>query len=191
MIPMGMRSTSLLMPFVFFWLSLSLVTGLALAEKADQDKPLILNADSVSMNEVEQKYKLQGDILLIKGSIVVTGDKGDILVDPEGYQFIEVKGDAKSLATFRQRREGPANEFMQGLGKDVSYNGKQEVLILLGDANMKRLLNMQMRDHLRGGKIEDRDDTQEDRVSPPANQPKNAPPSSRAILAPRSKVVIQ
>ena len=186
---MQMRLTSFLMPLML--LGLSLLNGLALAEKADQDKPLILNADSVSINDVEQKYKLQGDILLIKGSIVVTGDKGDILVDPEGYQFIEVKGDAKSLATFRQRREGLANEFMQGFGKDVNYNGKQEVLILLGDASMKRLLNMQMRDHLRGGKIEYRDDTQEYRVSPPANQPKSAPPSSRAILAPRSKVLIQ
>jgi len=102
-----------------------------------------------------------------------------------------VKGDAKSLATFRQRREGPANEFMQGASNDVNYDGKQEVLILLGDASMKRLLNMQMRDHLRGGKIEYRDDTQEYRVSPPTNQPKSALPSSRAILAPRSKVVIQ
>ena len=186
---MRMRSTPFLMPLML--LGLSLLTGIALAEKADQDKPLIVNADSVSINEVEQKYKLQGDILLIKGSIVVTGDKGDILVDPEGYQFIEVKGDAKSLATFRQRREGAANEFMQGSSKDVNYNGKQEVLILLGDASMKRLLNMQMRDHLRGGKIEYSDDTQKYRVSPPANQPKSAPPSSRAILAPRSKVLIQ
>ena len=186
---MDIRSVFPLAPLVFF--GLSLLTGLALAEKADQDKPLIINADSVLINEVEQKYKLQGDILLIKGSIVVTGDKGDILVDPEGYQFIEVRGDAKSLATFRQRREGSANEFMQSFGNDVNYNGKQEVLILLGDASMKRSLNMQMRDHLRGGKIEYRDDTQEYRVSPPANQPKNAPPSSRAILAPRSKVLIQ
>jgi lipopolysaccharide export system protein LptA len=183
------RSAFLLMPLVL--LGLNALTGLALAEKADQDKPLILNANSVSINEVEQKYKLQGDILLIKGSIVVTGDKGDIVVDPEGYQFIEVKGDAKTLATFRQRREGLANEFMQGIGREASYNGKQDVLILLGDANMKRLLNMQMRDHLRGGKIEYRDDTQEYRVSPPANQPKGALPSSRAILAPRSKVLIQ
>ena len=183
------RLTSFLMPLVFF--GVSVLTGLALAEKADQDKPLIVNADSVSINEVEQKYKLQGAILLIKGSIVVTGDKGDILVDPEGYQFIEVKGDAKSLATFRQRREGLANEFMQGIGKNVNYNGKEEVLILLGDASMKRLLNMQMRDQLRGGKIEYRDDTQEYRVSPPANQPKGAPPSTRAILAPRSKLLIQ
>ena len=189
MIPMDIRLAFLLMPFVL--LGFSLFSDLALAEKADQDKPLIINAASVSINEVEQKYKLQGDILLIKGSIVVTGDKGDILVDPEGYQFIEVKGDAKSLATFRQRREGRANEFMQASSQDVNYNGKQEVLILLGDASMKRLLNMQMRDHLRGGKIEYSDDTQEYRVSPPTNHPKSAPPSSRAILAPRSKVLIQ
>jgi lipopolysaccharide export system protein LptA len=170
-------------------LGLSILTGLAFAEKADQDKPLILNADSVSINEVEQKYRLQGDILLIKGSIVVTGDKGDITVDPEGYQFIEVKGNPKALASFRQRREGPANEFMQGIGKDVNYNGKQEVLILLGDASLKRLLNMQMRDQLRGWKIEYHDDTQAYRVSPPAGQSKL--PSSRAVLAPRSKVLIQ
>ena len=64
---MGMRMMSFLMPFVL--LALSLLSSLALAEKADQDKPLILNANSVSINEVEQKYKLQGDILLIKGSI--------------------------------------------------------------------------------------------------------------------------
>ena len=57
----NIRSALLLMSLVFF--GLSLVTSLALAEKADQDKPLILNADSVSINEVEQKYKLQGDIL--------------------------------------------------------------------------------------------------------------------------------
>ncbi|MEY2662269.1 MAG: hypothetical protein RIQ35_586, partial [Pseudomonadota bacterium] len=82
---MNIGSAFLLTPLVFF--GLSLLTGFALADKADQDKPLILNADFVSINEVEQKYKLQGDILLIKGSIVVTGDKGDILVDPEGYQF--------------------------------------------------------------------------------------------------------
>ena len=69
----GMRLTSFLMPFML--LGFSLLSGLALAEKADQDKPLILNADSVSINDVEQKYRLQGDILLIKGSIVVKADE--------------------------------------------------------------------------------------------------------------------
>lgn len=99
---------------------LAFLSSAAFAEKADQDKPLILNANEVSINDVEQKYRLQGDILLIKGSIVVTGENGDIAVDPEGYQFIEVKGEAKSLASFRQRREGTENEFIQGFGKTLT-----------------------------------------------------------------------
>lgn len=175
----------------FLLLAVAFFSGTSFAEKADQDKPLILNANTVSIDDVEQKYRLEGDILLIKGSIVVTGENGDIAVDPEGYQFIEVKGSAKSLASFRQRREGVENEFMQGYGKDVNYNGKQEVLILVGDASLKRLLNMQLKDQLRGWKIEYRDDTQQYRVSPSNTSAKSSLPSSRAILAPRRKATIQ
>ena len=60
------------------------------AEKADQDKPLILEAEKVSVNEVQQIYDLNGQILLIKGSIVVTGDQGKITVDPEGYEYVNL-----------------------------------------------------------------------------------------------------
>lgn len=175
---------ALLLAFIFH-------SNSSFAEKADQDQPLILNANTVSIDDVEQKYHLEGDILLIKGSIVVTGENGNITVDPEGYQFIEVKGNSKSLASLRQRREGVENEFMQGYGKDVSYNGKKEVLILVGDASIKRLLNMEMKDQLRGWKIEYRDDTQEYRVSPSSNSAESVLPSSRAILAPRRKVSTQ
>ena len=62
------------MPFVFF--GLSLFTGLALAEKADQDKPLILNADSLSINEVEQKYKLLVSCWSLKVQVFWTRDVG-------------------------------------------------------------------------------------------------------------------
>ena len=63
----------------------------ALAEKADQDKPVIVQAEKVSVNDVQQIYDLNGEILLIKGSIIVTGEDGHIAVDPQGYEFIDVK----------------------------------------------------------------------------------------------------
>ena len=94
------------------------------AEKADQDKPIVLEAESVSVNDVQQIYDLKGQILLIKGSMVVTGDDGHIQVDPEGYEFVDVKGTADKAASFRQRREGIANEYMQGHGTQVAYNTK-------------------------------------------------------------------
>jgi lipopolysaccharide export system protein LptA len=171
-------------------LELSLV-GLAYAEKADQDKPVILEAEKVSVNDVKQAYDLKGQVLLIKGSIIVTGEDGHIEVDPEGYELVNVNGTPDKTASFRQRREGPADEFMQGFGAQVVYNAKTEVLTLTGDAKLKRLLNMQMLDQLRGWKIEYDDVKQYYRVTPPKDAKPDDLPLARAILSPRRKATLE
>ncbi len=167
-----------------------LMTVIAHAEKADQDKPIILEAEQVSVNDVQQIYDLKGQVLLIKGSIVVTGEDGHIKVDPEGYEFVDVKGSADTTASFRQRREGLADEFMQARGTQVNYNAKTEVLTITGDASLKRLLNMQMLDQLRGWKIEYDDVKQYYRVVPPADAKPEDLPLARAILSPRRKATL-
>jgi len=173
---------------VFALLGASLTTH---AEKADQDKPIILEAEKVSVNDVKQIYDLNGQVLIIKGSILVTGEDGHIQVDPEGYEFVDVKGTPDSSASFRQRREGPADEFMQGLATQVNYNAKTEVLTLTGDAKLKRLLNMQMLDQLRGWKIEYDDVKQYYKVTPPKDAKPDDPPLARAVLSPRRKATLE
>ena len=173
-----------------FVLGLSLV-GFVHAEKADQDKPIILEAEKVLVNDVKQIYDLNGQVLIIKGSILVTGEDGHIQVDPEGYEFVDVKGAPDRTASFRQRREGPADEFMQGLATQVAYNAKTEVLTLTGDASLKRLLNMQMLDQLRGWKIEYDDVKQYYRVTPPKDVKPDDLPLARAILSPRRKATLE
>ncbi|QWD31647.1 organic solvent tolerance protein OstA [Polynucleobacter paneuropaeus] len=167
------------------------VMGAAYAEKADQKKPLILEADKVSVNDVQQAYELQGNILLIKGSILVTGEQGNIKVDPEGYEFVTMESDQDTTASFRQRREGPANEFIQANGKNVVYDAKTEVLTITGDASMKRLLNMQMLDQLNGWKIEYDDVKQYYRVFPPPDAKESNLPLARAMLSPRQKATLE
>jgi len=164
---------------------------IAHAEKADQDKPIILEAEKVSVNDVKQAYDLKGKVLLIKGSIIVTGDDGHIEVDPEGYEFVDVIGTPDATASFRQRREGPADEFMQGTAKQVTYNAKTEILTLTGDASLKRLLNMQMLDQLHGWKIEYDDVKQFYRVIPPKDAKLDDLPLARAILSPRRKATLE
>lgn len=166
-------------------------TGLVHAEKADRDKPVILEAEKVSVNDVKQIYDLNGQILLIKGSIIVTGDDGHITVDPEGYEFIDVKGTPDTVASFRQRREGPADEYMQGKGSKVTYDAKTELLTLIGDASLKRSLNMQMLDQLHGWKIEYDDVKQYYRVIPPADAKPEDLPLARAVLSPRRKATLE
>ena len=161
------------------------------AEKADQDKPVILEAEKVSVNDVQQVYELDGQVLLTKGSILITGEKGNIKVDPEGYEYVDVQGNPESTASFRQRREGPANEFMQGRGQTVTYNAKTELLTLTGQASLKRLLNMQMLDQLQGWKIDYDDVLQRYKVSPPANAKAEDIPLARAILSPRRKATLE
>lgn len=161
------------------------------AEKADQDKPIILEAETVSVNDVQQVYDLEGDVRLIKGSILITGEKGNIKVDPEGYEYVDVQGSPESTASFRQRREGPANEFMQGRGQTVTYNAKTELLTLTGDASLKRLHNMQMLDQLRGWKIDYDDVMQRYQVLPPADAVADDLPLARAILSPRRKATLE
>ena len=172
-------------------LSALLACDIAHAEKADQDKPIILEAEKVSVNDVQQIYDLQGQILLIKGSIVVTGEDGHIQVDPEGYEFVDVKGSSETTASFRQRREGPADEYMQGRGTQVTYNAKTEVLMITGDASLKRSLNMQMLDQLQGWKIEYDDIKERYRVTPPADAKPEDLPLARAILSPRRKATLE
>lgn len=164
---------------------------ISFAEKADQDKPIILEAEKVSVNDVQQVYELDGQVLLIKGSIIVTGEQGNIKVDPEGYEYVDVKGSPETAATFRQRREGLADEFMQGRGNQVSYNAKTELLTLTGDARLKRLLQMQLLDQLRGWKIEYDDVKQYYRVSPPENAKPEDLPLARALLSPRRKATLE
>ena len=161
------------------------------AENADQDKPIILEAEKVSVNDVQQVYELNGDVLLTKGSILVTGEKGNIKVDPEGYEYVDVQGTPELVASFRQRREGPADEFMQGRGSVVTYNAKTELLTITGEASLKRLLNMQMIDQLRGWKIEYDDIKQTYRVFPPSNAKPEDLPLARAILSPRRKATLE
>jgi lipopolysaccharide export system protein LptA len=161
------------------------------AEKADQDKPIILEAEKVFGNDTTQIYDLNGDILLVKGSIVVTGEDGQIRIDPEGYEFIDIKGTPEVVATFRQRREGLANEFMQGRGVHTTYDAKTEILTLTGDASLKRLLNMQMLDQLKGWKIEYDDIKQYYRVIPPKDAKPDDLPVARAILTPRRKATLE
>ena len=183
-----------MLPVKYFlsYLALGLIINLsAHAEKADQDKPVILEAEKVSVNDVKQVYDLNGQVLLIKGSILVTGEDGHIAVDPQGYEFVDVIGSPEAVASFRQRREGIPDEFMQGRGAQVTYDAKTEFLTLTGDASLKRLLNMQMLDQLKGWKIEYDDVKQYYRVIPPKDAKPDDLPLARAILSPRRKATLE
>jgi lipopolysaccharide export system protein LptA len=110
----------------------------ARAEKADREKPLNIEADKMQMDDLKQVSIFSGRVVLTKGSIIIRAERLVIKQDPEGYQHGTAFGSAGKTASFRQKREG-ADQFVEGYGEEIEYDGKAEVVKLKKNALLKRL----------------------------------------------------
>lgn len=121
----------------------------ALAERADRDKPLVLEADNASYDDVKQIYTLTGNVILTKGTMVLKSDAAELRTDPEGYQYAIATAKPGRQAYIRQKRDN-VDEYMDGWGDRIEYDGKQEVSKLIGRARMARLQGAKVVDEIRG-----------------------------------------
>jgi lipopolysaccharide export system protein LptA len=69
--------------------------------------------------------------------------------DTEGNYFGIVTG---RPATFRQKRDN-LNEFMEGEGERIDYDGKEEIVVLTTDAIMRRLEADVLKDQVSGDRL--------------------------------------
>jgi lipopolysaccharide export system protein LptA len=98
----------------------------ALAERADRDKPLQIEAQRMSIDDAKKIQILEGDVVLTKGSIILRAERVVITEDPYGFQKSTAFGGKGGLARFRQKREGK-DEFIDGEGERIEYNTGSEV----------------------------------------------------------------
>jgi lipopolysaccharide export system protein LptA len=110
----------------------------AWAERADRDKPLNIEADKMQMDDLKQVSVFTGRVVLTKGTIIVRAERLVMKQDPEGYQYGTAYGGTGKTASFRQKREG-ADQFVEGYGEEIEYDGKAEVVKLKKNALLKRL----------------------------------------------------
>jgi lipopolysaccharide export system protein LptA len=110
----------------------------AFAERADRDKPLNIEADKMQMDDLKQVSVFTGRVVLTRGTIILRAERLVIRQDPEGYQYGTAYGSAGKTASFRQKREG-ADQFVEGYGEEIEYDGKAEIVKLKRNALLKRL----------------------------------------------------
>jgi lipopolysaccharide export system protein LptA len=144
---------------LLFWSSLFFMAAAAapaLAEKADRDKPTMIDAASSRADDLKQIVVFTGDVVLTKGTLRITGQRLDFREDPEGHQFAVVTAPQGKYATFRQRRDAVrpgVEEFVEALADRLEYDGKGELIKLIGHAVVKRLENGAPRDEITAGEI--------------------------------------
>ncbi|CAN5250999.1 lipopolysaccharide transport periplasmic protein LptA [soil metagenome] len=127
--------------FVFpllFIFNLAIVNS-ALAEKADSEKPTKVDADQMTYDDVKQVNTFTGNVVLTRGSLIMKASKVVVTQDPSGYQFATLTAAPGALASFRQKRDGGPNLWIEGQAERIVYDGKAELVRLYSKAQMKRL----------------------------------------------------
>ncbi len=129
-----------------------LANGVVWAEKADRSKPMNIEADALRYDDQKQTSVFTGKVVLTKGTIVIRGGKLDVRQDPQGFQYGVVTAEAGRLAFFRQKRDG-VDEFIEGEGEIIEYDGKADTVKFIKRAQLRRFLGAVVNDEMTGALI--------------------------------------
>jgi lipopolysaccharide export system protein LptA len=172
--------------FASLALALAFAAAPALAEKADRNKPMNVEADALRYDDLQQTSVFTGKVVVTKGTIVIRGARMTVKQDPEGYQFGTVTAEPGKLAFFRQKRDG-VDEYIEGEAETIEYDGRADRVKFIGRAEMKRLRGSVINDETSGSVITY--DNANDQFSVDggvaAATPANPGGRVRATLAPR------
>jgi lipopolysaccharide export system protein LptA len=175
----------------FLWAALAcfaLVATLAHAERADSDKPLNIDADYMTYDDLKQINIFTGHVVATKGTIIIKADRVEVWQDPQGYQYAKGTMSGHGLAYFRQKRDG-VDEYIDGNAERIDYDGKQDLTTLTTNATVRRLQGLStVMDTVHGSVITY--DGQKDFYTAKAGKdvagPGNPSGRVRAMLAPRT-----
>lgn len=133
--------------------ALALAAGVAQAEKADSSKPMNIEADALRYDDLKQTSVFTGNVVLTRGSIVIKGARIEVHQDPQGYQFGVVTAEPGKRAYFRQKRDS-GDEYIEGEGETIEYDGRADVVKLIKNAEMRRLRGARVADVVTGSLIQ-------------------------------------
>jgi len=125
-------------------------TGLVHAEKADSDKPTQVEADQMIYDDIKQINTFSGNVILTRGSLLMKAGKVTVTQHPAGHQFATLTAAPGSVATFRQKRDGGPDLWIEGQAQRIEYDGKVELVKLFSNAKIRRLEGVRPTDEVEG-----------------------------------------
>lgn len=134
-------------------IALAACTMPALAERADKDQPMIIEADRGVFDELKQVNVVSGRATLTRGTLRITGERMELRTAPDGYRSAVVSAAADALATFRQRRDPTrpgVEEYFEGMAERIEWDERTESVRFVNRAQWRRLENGVVRDEITG-----------------------------------------
>src|SRR6059036_2428616 len=112
----------------------ALAAGSALAERADRDKPINIEANSMISDEAKKVSTFEGKVMLTQGSLIIRADRIVVRQDGDGFYHGVASG---KPATFRHKREG-YGEYIDGEAFRIEYDNKLERVEFFNAARLRR-----------------------------------------------------
>ncbi|MBZ0145864.1 MAG: lipopolysaccharide transport periplasmic protein LptA [Rhodocyclales bacterium] len=113
-------------PRILLCATLLAVATLSHAEKADREKPVNLESDRATVDEINKVHIFEGNVTLTQGTLVIRSDKLVVQQDAEGFQKGIATANPGNLARFRMKREGK-DEYVEGEGERIEHDAKTEI----------------------------------------------------------------
>jgi lipopolysaccharide export system protein LptA len=111
-----------------------LATATASAERADRDKPVNIESDSLIADEVKKVATFDGKVVLTQGSLVIRADRIVVQQDNDGFQRGVATGNP---ARFRHKREG-LGEYIDGEALRIEYDTRVDRVEFFNGARLRR-----------------------------------------------------
>jgi len=120
------------------------------AAKGDGEAPTQVESDRMQYDDAKQVNVFVGNVVLTKGTIRLLADRLVVWQDSDGYQYATATGNP---ARFRQKRDAPGNQWVEGHAQQIDYDGKAETVHLQRRALLQRTDNGRVVDEVHGKDI--------------------------------------
>lgn len=129
---------------------LTLLSLSASAERADSLKQAVVHYDSLDVDEVTQTRILTGNVVLTRGTLTMKSDRALLKETPEGYMSLTLTSGPGGVATFRQKRDGGPDLWVEGQAERIEYDERQELVRLHSKAIVRELEGGRLTNEING-----------------------------------------
>ena len=109
----------------------------AFAEQADRYKKTVIEAESGFTDNKKKVNTLTDDVLVTRGTLIIKAAKAVTTETADGTMFVVLTGGPGGQVFFRQKRDGGADLWVEGVANKVEYDEKTELVKFITKADVK------------------------------------------------------
>jgi lipopolysaccharide export system protein LptA len=118
---------------LLLWTALAL-PGASIAEQADREKPVNIEADRLTIDDIKKESVFEGNVTVSQGTLLLKADRVVVRQDAAGFNYAYAYG---KPAYFKQKRDG-YDEYVEGQGERLEYDGKADKMQVFTNAEIRK-----------------------------------------------------